>query len=96
MDGICYLSFISEMELLAFPGITEDERNTVRSFIADTVVIDLNDSIKRLTIDLRIQYKLKIPDAIIAATAFYLNIPLISADKAFERIVELQFLKYEV
>lgn len=90
-----YISFITEIELLAFPGITNRQRAISREFIADSVVIDLNDSIKKATIDLRVKYHLKIPDAIIAASAFYLNLPLISADRAFEKISELQFIKYE-
>lgn len=95
MGGI-YISFITEIELLGFPGITNEQRAISKEFIADSVVIDLNDSIKRVTIDLRVKYNLKIPDAIIAASALYLNLPLISADRAFEKISELQFIKYEV
>lgn len=91
-----YLSFISEIELLGFPGITSEQRVVAREFIADSIVVDLNDSIKKATIDLRVKYNLKIPDAIIAASALYLNLPLISADKVFEKISELQFVKYEV
>ena len=49
-----------------------------------------------MTIDLRGKYNLKIPDAIIAASALYLNLPLISADKVFEKVSELQFIKYEI
>ena len=91
-----YISFITEIELLGFPGITNEQKAISREFIEDSVVIDLNDAIKRMTIDLRVKYNLKIPDAIIAASALYLNLPLISADKVFEKVSELQFIKYEM
>ena len=91
-----YISFITELELLGFHGISDEQRTIAREFISDSIVVDLNDSIKKITIDLRVKYNLKIPDAIIAASAFYLNLPLLSADRAFERISELQFLRYEV
>ncbi|MBK7410057.1 MAG: type II toxin-antitoxin system VapC family toxin [Saprospirales bacterium] len=91
-----YISFITELELLGFHGITEEERAVAKDFIGDSIVIDLNEQIKRIAIDLRVKYMLKLPDAIIAASALYLNLPLISADKVFEKISELQFLKYEI
>lgn len=91
-----YISFITEIELLGFPGITNEQKAISKEFIEDSVVIDLNDAIKRMTIDLRVKYNLKIPDAIIAASALYLNLPLISADKVFEKVSELQFIKYEM
>jgi predicted nucleic acid-binding protein len=48
------------------------------SFCKDALVIELNDEIVNKTIDLRIQYKLKTPDAIIAATALVYNMILIT------------------
>lgn len=76
------------IELLGFPEITKEQTEISKEFIEDSIVIDLNDAIKRLTIDL-----IKIPDAVIAASALYLNLP---ADKVFEKVSELQFIKYEM
>ena len=39
---------------------------------------------------------LKLADAVIAATAIALNIPLISADKQFGTVEEITLVKYEV
>jgi predicted nucleic acid-binding protein len=55
----------------------------------------LNDGIKNIVIDLRRKYAIKLPDSIVAATAIFLNIPLISADKHFEKITELTFVLYQ-
>jgi len=45
--------------------------------------------ISELTIKLRRRYSLKLPDAIIAATALSLEIPLLTADKDFAKIKEI-------
>ncbi|WP_416377625.1 PIN domain-containing protein [Algoriphagus persicinus] len=38
---------------------------------------------------------MKLPDAIIAATAFYLNIPLMTSDKRLSTLKELNILLFE-
>ncbi len=38
---------------------------------------------------------MKLPDAIIAATAIHLQIPLITADKDFEKVEELMLYLYQ-
>lgn len=91
-----YLSFISELELLGYQELDKKETSIIEDFLSNCIIVDLNQSIKQLTIELKRTYKIKLPDAIIAATSKYINIPLISADKDFERIPELQFVKYEV
>jgi predicted nucleic acid-binding protein len=50
--------------------------------------------LKKTTIRFRKDYKLKIPDAIIAATANYLNLPILTADYAFKSITELTTILY--
>jgi predicted nucleic acid-binding protein len=90
-----YISVISELELLGYQDITNGEKEKIKEFIKDCIIIELNEAIKTLTIDLKQSIKIKLPDAIIAATAMYLNIPLISADIGFEKINEIQFIKYE-
>ena len=52
----------------------------------------MNQKIKQRTILLRQRYKIKTPDAIIAATAIEFQIPLISSDSDFTIIKELDFL----
>lgn len=84
-----YLSFVSELELLSFPEISHKEEFVIRSFISDMNLVEMNAAIKRDTIRLRKTYRLKLPDAMVAATALYLNCALLTADKAFKRIEEL-------
>ena len=91
-----YLSVISEMELLGYPSITVSESTKIKDFLREIEVIELTLSVKERTIELRQLYNLKLPDAIIAATAMQQNLPLISSDGIFTRITELHFVHYEV
>ena len=82
-------SVISEMELLSFSDISEEEDHLIREYLNHCFLLPLDDSIKERTIALRKKYKIKLPDAIIAATAVEQNLPLLSADQGFEKIAEL-------
>ena len=82
-------SVISELELLSFSGITSEEENNIKSFLLDCNEISLTDEIKEKTIEIRKKYKTKLPDAIVAASAIVNNLPLITADKGFNQIEEL-------
>lgn len=81
-----WVSFITEMEILAFEGHTPAEIQTIKKFLSECRIIDINRAIKDTAIDIRKSDKVKLPDAIIAATAHYLNLPLITADKGFKAI----------
>lgn len=91
-----YISVISEMEMLGYPGIATEEIIRIKSFLAETTIVELTPDIKNKTIELRQFYNVKLPDAIIAATAISQNIPLISADSIFKRIAEMNFVHYEI
>ncbi|MCO6487004.1 MAG: type II toxin-antitoxin system VapC family toxin [Phaeodactylibacter sp.] len=91
-----HVSFITELELLGFQDIKEEDRSIIEELLNTCIIVDLNQAIKGITIDLKQKYKLKLPDAIIAATSIYMNLPLISADKDFDRISDLQFIRYEI
>ena len=88
------LSIISTMELLSFSGITETEDQSIRSLINDCKEIILSNEIKEKAIEIRKKYKIKLPDAIVAASALVNNLPLITADKVFNQIreLDLQFI----
>ncbi len=83
------LASISEIELLSFTGITKADKILLLDFISQCYVVELEKGIKDLAIDLRGKYSLKTPDAIVAASAIDLGLPLFTADKAFRKIKEL-------
>lgn len=88
-------SIISEMELLSFSGITQEEEIGVKTLLLDCTKFQLTEEIKDKTIEIRRKYKTKLPDAIVAATAVVNNLPLITADKGFRQIVELNLALIE-
>ena len=89
------ISFSTELELLWFEDLIEEESTKIQEFIDDSTVTDINAEIKKLVISLRKNYKLKLPDSIIAASALYHNLPLITADKQLGQISELNILLYQ-
>lgn len=57
----------------------------MQNFINETTVIELDKNIKLKTADIRRNYRIKLPDAIIAATAFVYDLSLITHNfKDFE------------
>jgi len=51
-------------------------------------MVELDRSIMDQAILLRREFRLKIPDAIIAATALFLNVPLLTADSDFDKLTD--------
>ena len=95
-DKNVYFSFVNELELLSYNTLSKEAINIIKDFINDCILIDINEEIKNNTINIRKEYNLKLPDAIIAGTSQFLNIPLLTADKDFERIEELPVIIYEI
>ena len=94
-EKLLYLSFITQLELLSFPGISDSEIIAINGFIDECIVIDISSRIKDYCIELRKKYRLKLPDAIVTATAQYLNIPIISADRDIRKIEEIDLIFFQ-
>ena len=87
------LSVISEIELLGWNAKTEQETQIVASFVAGSNVIALTRSIVLKTIEIRKAKKMKLPDAVIAATALVHDLTLISRnDGDFKNIADLKYI----
>lgn len=90
-----YISFISELETLSSPDFAEEELIQLKGFFSKQVVLGYLPEIKDTVVRIRATKKLKLPDAIIAATAIHLDIPLFSSDKGFNNITGLKFFYHE-
>jgi len=91
------ISIISQIEFLAFPDLSDNDKEIFKQFLIRVHVIELSTDqteIIDLTIRLRQQYKLKLPDAIIAATAIHHNANLVTSDSQFFRIKELNMVDF--
>lgn len=94
--SVC-LSIISVLEYLSFPRIREEEKNLLYQFLNEVEVINLrknNTALLDAIILLRSSYKIKVPDAIITATAIYKNAVLTTNNKHFSKITSLQIINF--
>lgn len=89
-DRNLFVSIISEIEVLSFPNITTKDSELLKSFLSECYIVDIEPAIKEITIDIRSRFKVKLPDAVIAATAIYFDLPLFTMDKGFKKITDLQ------
>ncbi len=85
------ISAITEIELLSWKTENEKDLNVVSNFIQDSFVIELEQPIKLKTADIRKTLGIKLPDAIIAATASVYNLTLITRNvRDFNRVTEIK------
>lgn len=94
-DFLNNISFVTELELLGYQDISSEALLKIENLLADSTIIDINSEIKKIVIGLRKSYKIKLPDAIIAATSYYLNLPFMTSDKGLSKLSELNILLYE-
>jgi len=92
LDGSVIVSVISEIELLGWYKIKTDEKEKLRSLLDDCLIFELTAEIRKLAIEIRQANKIRTPDAIIAATSKYLQLPLITSDKGFKKIPDLELI----
>ncbi|MCX7048343.1 MAG: type II toxin-antitoxin system VapC family toxin [Candidatus Sumerlaeota bacterium] len=84
------ISVITEIELLSYPLLDEKAEKQIRTLISNFAILDLTQEIKELTIQLRKNSVLKMPDAIIAASAIASNAELLTND---QRLLKTMGLK---
>jgi predicted nucleic acid-binding protein len=91
-EDMLAISCVTEMELLGRFQILEKEKNIITRMLSRCLIIDINYYIKQLAIKIRQNVHVKLPDALIAATALQQNLTLVTADKGFNRIADLDLL----
>ena len=94
VDNDCKVSFITKIELLAWNSSNYDDRIIREEFLAGSEIHYINDEIIESTIELRKKTNIKIPDAIIAATAMCKDFILLSTNCNDFKKVEILGLKY--
>jgi predicted nucleic acid-binding protein len=79
----CFVSVITRLELLKFPAITSEEEERILDFLELVPVLPLKADIENEAIALSRATKLKLPDAIIGATAIVHGAKVVTADSNF-------------
>ncbi|MEH2410951.1 type II toxin-antitoxin system VapC family toxin [Nostoc sp.] len=88
-SGQYLISVITEIELLSYPSLSLEEETQIIDFLNKITIIGIDSNIKNLTIAFRKQYKLRLPDAIIVATAKSLNATLFTNDVRLANLTEI-------
>jgi predicted nucleic acid-binding protein len=90
------VSFISELELLGYRDLTPPDERKLKALLNDCFLIEWSTKLKERTIQIKRKHPIKLPDAIIAATSLIYQIPLVTADKGYTSIEELDLFLIEL
>ena len=81
-----YISFITRIELLSYPKIDQASIDLIEDFLEQVPVVESNPVINADAITLRRATGLEVPDSIIAASARFLGVRLMTADKDLKKL----------
>ena len=90
-----FVSEITEMEMLGVRNLSSTTLSIRKRLIENCFIINFNSDIKEIAIRIKQKSTIKLPDAIVAASAMYMGFPLITADSDFTKItgLDLKLLK---
>jgi predicted nucleic acid-binding protein len=87
------ISIITNIELFASKNITDSEIQILKNFVSISTIYNLDLTLVEKIIEIRKEYSIKTPDAIIAATAIVNNLVLITRNtKDFVNVKDLQLI----
>ncbi len=79
-------SVITEMELLSYPLLEARHEKQIQKSLSEVEIVSLSNEVKRVAIQLRRAHNLKLPDAIIAATAVVMDAELLTNDRKLQSV----------
>jgi len=89
----CAISVISKIETLGFQFSSTVEEQKAQKFIASFPIFQISNDVVDKTIEIRKAKKIKVADAIIAATGVLQNLTVITRnEKDFKNISGLNFI----
>lgn len=91
--GEYLFSVISEIELLAYPSLSAIEESSIRRLLSAMIRVDLDEPVRQKTVEIRRDCRMKLPDAVIAASAWVHGATLLSNDIGFDRVTDLPRLE---
>lgn len=86
------ISSVSVTEMLSVPNMTASEVTRTVAFLQTFLIIPFDGERAVLAGTLRRTYRLSTSDAVIAATALSLSLPLVTNDQDFHKVRELELI----
>ncbi len=83
----CAYSAVTRMELLGFPGLSADEETLIHSRLEALTYLPIDSTVEDAAISLRRQRRIKLPNAVIAATALTHRLQLLTLDEGLRSVM---------
>lgn len=92
IDNVANVSVVTKIEVLGF-NAPDEHAKMLYEFIDETTVLELNDNVVNVCIEIRKKHKIKLPDAIIAATAIVYDLTIVSRNISdFKNILDVNII----
>ncbi len=96
-DAEYHISVINKIELLGYPNLDKNEEDKFNLLINHSILHPIDNKIIEETIAIRKRHKIKLPDAIIAATCIVNGLDILTLNsKDFENINGLKVIESEI
>lgn len=92
-NGVYLASIITEIELLSFKNLTPEDETNIKKLLPQSCVVPLTQAIKEKTIEMKRSQNIKLPDAVICATALVKGLTLVTDDKGLLKITNLAVIQ---
>lgn len=85
-----FVSSVSVAEVLSLPRLTPTETTIINAFLDHLLEVPFDRAVADTTALFRRKYRLTLPDAAIATTALFRNVPLVTRDQQFRKVAEIE------
>lgn len=89
-EEVFFVSVITGIELLCYKDLTREDEASIKELLDESCIININKKIKEETIELKKKNTIKLPDAVICATALVNHLTLVTDD---DRLFNIQGLR---
>jgi predicted nucleic acid-binding protein len=86
------ISEITEMEIQCNAALNSSERILLKEFLGECIIIRLNEEIKDLAIKIRLSTRMKLMDSIIAASAQWTKLVLVTGGEKFDSVKTIDLI----
>lgn len=83
---------IAEMEKQCNPALNSSERILLKEFLGECIIIRLHEEIKDLAVRIRLSTHIKLMDSIIAASAQWTKLILVTGEEKFDSVKSIDLM----